>query len=177
MSTPQEDIETYIESAENAYDIFGGAVVFFAGSIILLSNEIQTAVDISLFTDTHVWVMRFVGFVFIYVSVIMMTFQWLPLFQKIPIFTALVEKKEEAEKPLMAFGLTLFMILLGWFLGFVPYVGYLFAIFFVFGYFHFARRLSQSKSGGAKIVFILMMLFVFLILLGIMAFIYLTRAG
>ncbi len=79
--------------------------------------------------------------------------------------------------PLMAVGLTLGMILLGLFMGFVPYVGYLFAVLFVFGYFKLSQKLSQSKLGAAKIVLILMRLLVFLVIIGIAAFIYLTRAG
>jgi hypothetical protein len=78
---------------------------------------------------------------------------------------------------MMGVMLTVIMIVMGWILAYTPYVGYLFTALFAFGYFRLAKKLSKSKSGVAKVFFILMMLVVFLALLSVVAFIYLTREG
>ncbi len=172
-----QDISTYIKSADNAFNMLSGSVVFFAGVIVLLSSEIQTAVETSLFLDANVWYMRVFGFVFMYASAQIMTAQWISFARKFPGLKTFAEKKSEWTIPTIAFGLTLIVIICGWIMAFVPYIGYIFVALFVFGYFTLARKLSQSKSGVAKVFFILMVLLVFLILLAVAAFMYLTRPG
>ena len=172
-----QNIDTYIKSAENAHAVLMGMIIFFCGCIVLLSSEMQTAAHTSLFMNVHVWYMRLFGLVFMYVSVQIMTAQWILFARKFPGLNTFAERRSVWIIPTIAFGLTLIVIIFGWIMAFVPYIGYIFAVLFVFGYFSLAKKLSQSKSGVAKVLFILMMLLVFLILLAVVAFMYLTRPG
>ena len=172
-----QNIDIYMKSAENAHAVFGGMVIFFIGCIVLLSAEVQTAAESSLFLNAHVWYMRLFGFVFMYVSAYIMTAQWIVFVRKLPGLNSFAERRSAWTIPAIAFGLTLMIIVLGWIMAFVPYIGYIFAILFAFGYFSLAKKLSQSKSGVAKLFFILMMLLVFLILFAVVVFMYLTRPG
>ena len=172
-----QDINTYIKSADTAFNVLGGSVVFFAGVIILLSNEIQTAVHTSLFTDVHVWYMRVFGFVFMYVATLLMKPQFISLFRKVPGLSTFAEERSKQTVLMMGAMLTVIIIFMGWILAYIPYVGYLFTALFAFGYFTLAKKLSESKSGVGKIFFILMMLVIFLAFLSVGAFMYLTREG
>jgi len=172
-----KDIGTYIKSADNAFNVLGGSVVFFAGVIVLLSNEIQTAVHTSLFMDVHVWYMRVFGFVFMYVAALLMKPQFIRLFRKFPGLSTFAEERSKQTVPMMGAMLTAIIIVMGWILAYIPYVGYLFTALFAFGYFTLAKKLSESKSGVGKVFFILMMLLIFLALLSVLAFVYLTRDG
>ena len=172
-----KDIGTYVKSADNAFNVLGGSVVFFAGVIILLSNEIQTAVHTSLFMDAHVWYMRVFGFVFMYVAALLMKPQFISLFRKVPGLSTFAEKRSKQTVPMMGAMLTAITIVIGWILAYIPYVGYLFTALFAFGYFTLAKKLSESKSGVGKVFFILMMLLIFLSVLAVLAFVYLTREG
>ncbi len=170
-------IDTHIKSFENAHAVFMGMIIFFLGSIVLLSAEVQTAAQTSLFMDPYVWYKRLFGFVFMYASAQIMITQWILLARKLPGLKTFAEKRSVNTIATIALGLTLIVIIFGWIMAFVPYIGYIFAALFVFGYFTLARKLSQSKSGVAKVFFILMMLVVFLILFAVVAFMYLTRPG
>ncbi len=166
-----------MKNAENAHAVLGGMIIFFIGCIVLLSSEVQTAAHTSLLMNVHVWYMRLFGFVFMYVSAQIMTAQWISFARKLPGLNTFAEKKSVKTIPIIAFSLTLIVMVFGWIMAFMPYIGYIFTALFVFGYFSLARKLSQSKSGVAKVFFILMMFLVFLILFAVMAFIYLTRPG
>jgi len=173
----KNNIDTYIKSFENVHAISMGMIIFFSGCITLLSAEVQTAAQTSLFMNAEVWYKRLFGFVFMYASAQIMTAQWISFARKIPGLKTFAEKKSEWTIPTIAFGLTFIVIICGWIMAFVPYIGYIFAALFIFGYFTLARKLSQSKSGVAKVFFILMMLLVFLIMFAVVAFMYLTRPG
>ncbi len=172
-----QDIGTYIKSANSAFNVLGGSVVFFAGVIVLLSNEIQTAVHTSLFMDVHVWYMRVFGFVFMYVAAFLMKPQFISLFRKLPGLSTFAQERSKQTVAMMSVMLTAIIIVMGWILAYIPYVGYLFTALFAFGYFTLAKKLSESKSGVGKVFFILMMLLIFLSALAVIAFIYLTRDG
>ena len=172
-----QDIGTYAKSANDAFNILGGSVIFFAGLIILLSNEIQTASQTSLFMNANVWYMRVFGFAFMYVSALIMKAQWVSLFRKLPRLDDFAEQRSNWTLFIIAICLTVAIIVIGWIMVFVPYIGYLFAVLFVFGYLSLVKKLSQSKSTAGKIGFILLSLVILLILLSIVAYIYLTREG
>ena len=173
----KQNIDVYVESANTAFNILGGSVIFFAGAVVLLSGEIQTAVHTSFFLDPYVWYMRVFGFVFMYVAALIMKPQFISLFRKVPGLSTFAEERSKRTVPMMGAMLTAIMIVMGWILAYTPYVGYLFTALFAFGYFTLAKKLSKSKSGVAKVFFILMMLVIFLALLSVVAFIYLTREG
>jgi hypothetical protein len=173
----KQDIDMYVESANTAFNILGGSVIFFAGAVTLLSGEIQTAVHTSFFSDPYVWYMRVVGFVFMYFAALIMKPQFISLFRKVPGLSTFAKERSTRTVPMMGAMLTAIMIVMGWILAYTPYIGYLFTALFAFGYFTLAKKLSKSKSGVAKVFFILMMLVIFLALLSVVAFIYLTREG
>ena len=172
-----QDIGTYVKGANDAFNILGGSVIFFAGVIVLLSNEIQKSAETSLFLSTDIWYMRLFGFVFMYVSVLIMKAQWISLFRKLPGLNGFAEKRSPWTLSIMATCLTFMVIVLGWIMAFVPYVGYIFTVLFVFSYLYLVKQLSQSTSTTGKIGFILLSLIILLVLLAIVAFIYLTREG
>jgi len=172
-----QDIGTYVKGANDAFNILGGSVISFAGLIILLSNEIQTASQTSLFMNAHVWYMRLFGFAFMYVSAFIMKAQWVSLFRKLPGLDDFAVERSNLTLYIIAMCLTVAIIVIGWIMAFVPYIGYLFAVLFVFGYLSLVKKLSRSKSTAGKIGFIFLSLIILLILLSVVAYIYLTREG
>jgi hypothetical protein len=173
----KQNIDVYVESANTAFNTLGGSIIFFGGVIILLSNEIQTATETSFFTDAYVWYMRVFGFVFMYVSALIMKTQWIKVFRKFPGLGTFAQEKSKRTVAMIAAMLTAASIVVAWILAFIPYVGYLFTAAFAYGYFTLAKKLSSSKSGMGRVFFILMMLIIFLSVLAVVAFVYLTREG
>ena len=101
--------------------------------------------------------------------------QWVSLFRKLPALDAFAEERSSWILYIIAISLT--VIVIGWIMAFVPYIGYLFAVLFVFGYLSLVKKLRQSKSRAGKIGFILLSLLILLIFLSIVAYVYLTREG
>jgi hypothetical protein len=121
--------------------------------------------------------MRVFGFVFMYVSALIMKTQWIKVFRKLPGLGTFAQKKSKRTVAMIAAMLTAASIVVAWILAFIPYVGYLFTAAFAYGYFTLAKKLSSSKSGMGRVFFILMMLMIFLSVLAVVAFVYLTREG
>lgn len=204
MFTPN-DIHKIIEKTDRAYNIFFGSLVIFLACLILIPNEVkstnepvmvcvekslssgltskecypQTLSGLAKSADSATqWYMRGVGFIFMLIAAMVMQAPLTQRVRRIPRFSTFSTTGDTYTTILiLGSGLTLIAIFIGLILAYVPFVGYMIAGLFVYGYFTMMQKLSRSKSGAAKALFIVMMLVVLLILLAISAFFYLTREG
>ena len=174
-----KDIETYVESAESAFYVLGGMVLLMVASMILLPSDVQVAVEGEKVRGEilPLLVKNGIGFIFLFFSTMLMQNEMITLVRKIPGQMFFAQQRSYLHLGIMALGLFVMMMLIKMIMLYVPYLGYAFTAAFVFGYFTLMKKLSRSKSGGAKVMFILMTMLVLLVVLAILAFVYLTREG
>ncbi len=205
MMLKPDHIYKLIEKTDRAYNIFFGSLLIFLACLILIPNEVkstsepvmvcvetplssgltskecypQTLSELAKSTDSATqWYMRVVGFIFMLVAAMVMQVPLTQRIRRIPRFSTFSSTDSTYTTILiLGSGLTVTAIFIGLIFAYVPFIGYIIAGLFVYGYFNMMQKLSRSKSGVAKAVLVVMMLVVVLILLAIAAFFYLTREG
>ncbi|RLA77992.1 MAG: hypothetical protein DRG78_16180 [Epsilonproteobacteria bacterium] len=172
MMLKPDNIYKIAEKIDSMYSIFFGSLLIFSASVMLIINELNIADS-----NSH-WITRIVGFIVMLVAATVMK---RPLSKRIErisyINTFSLGKDPMYAILILGSGLTMTAIFTGLILMYVPFIGNVIAGLFAYGYFYVMQKLSKSKSGAAKAVYIVMILVVLLTLLAISAFFYLTREG
>jgi len=103
--------------------------------------------------------------------------EWIKFIQKLLRLNTFAEKPSPLTTPIISLRLFIILMLLKLILTYVPFLGYIFSGLFAWAYFSLMKKMSQSKSGVGKAVFVVMVLIVLLIMLAVAAFFYLIREG
>jgi len=169
-------IDAYVKSSESAFSVMGGMVVLMLACMTLLpSDVIVDGMDSG--TLKSLSIQYIIGFFLLYISAMIMQKEWIKFIQKLPRLNNFAENPSQFTTPIIALGLFVILMLLKVIFAYVPFLGYIFSGLFVWVYFSLMKKMSQSKSGVGKAVFVVMVLIALLIMLAVAAFFYLTREG
>ena len=197
-----DNIHKIVEKIDSMYSIFFGSLLIFSAFFMIITNELQSinepvtvcvektlssgviSKECSLQTTSEVtdttskWTTRIAGFILMLVAATIMQVPLTQRIRRISYINTLLSKEDPTYTILIwGLGLTMISILTGLILLYVPFIGYIIAGLFAYGYFYIMQKMRQSKSGVAKVVYVVMILVALLILLTIFAFFYLTREG
>ena len=201
MMLKPNNIHKIVEKVDSMYSIFFGSLLIFSAFFMIITNELQSINEpitvcvektlssgvisrecspqtTSEVTDTtSKWTTRIAGFILMLVAATIMQVPLTQHISRIPYMNTLLSKDSTYTILILGLGLTMISIFIGFIFLYVPFIGYIVAGLFAYGYFHVMQRMGRSTSGVAKVVYVVMILVALLILLTIFAFFYLTREG
>ena len=171
-----KEFDTYVKSSESAFSVIGGMLVLMLACMTILPSDVIVD-DIDPSTLESLFMQYIIGFFLLYISVMIMQEEWIEFIQKLSRLNTFSENPSQLTTPTIALGLFVILMLLKVIFAYVPFLGYIFSALLVWGYLYLMRKMSQSKSGVGKAVFVVMVLIVLLIMLAVAAFFYLIREG
>lgn len=169
-----QNTDVYVKSAESAFSIMGGMILLLMASLIILPNDV-TVNNLKKGSLIGIVMQYMIGFLFLYISTVMMKDEWITLLKKSTLLSAYKLSPSNNTIFILSTAIFSMLILFKLFLSYMPYLGYIFFGLFSLVYLKLMQKVSQTKSGMGKAIFIVVMIIILLVAMVILAFVYLTR--